>query len=247
MNFRLYNRLRKPTRIESFENDYMTFVGSNPLWRGNIIPLHPIFRNYTKIGERQYNKSKMIQDLWNLSDNQTWIRKDGRTDEWTSITLKSLDGGDQSFLTETELGCGGENKYRYTKSMDFCSHLREIVESIPTDIYLVRILKLNAGGRIKFHTDEVVFKKRRDIIRCHLPIVTNDKVMFQIGFPLGSPAPGFEVWDADILHERHLDSGFLWFTNVNTLHGVVNNGKTDRYHLVIDLRPTPEMLKKIYG
>ena len=131
--------------------------------------------------------------------------------------------------------------------MDFCSYLREIVESIPTDIYLVRILKLKAGGRIKFHTDEVVFKRRKDIIRCHLPIVTNDNVMFQIGFPRGSPAPGFEVWDADILHERHLDSGFLWFTNVNTLHGVANNGKTDRYHLVIDLRPTPEMLRKIYG
>ena len=161
MNFRLYNRIKKPTRIESFENDYQTFVGGNPLWRGNIIPLHPIFRNYTKIGVRQYNKSKMIQDLWNLTDNQTWIRKDGRTDEWTSITLKSLNGEDQSFLTETELGRGGKNKYKYTKCMDFCSYLREIVESIPTDIYLVRILKLKAGGRIKFpHRRSGVQKKR---------------------------------------------------------------------------------------
>ena len=59
--------------------------------------------------------------------------------------------------------------------------------------------------------------------------------------------PGFKIWDADVLHERHLDYGHLWYTNVNTLHGVVNGGNTDRYHLVIDMRPNPGMLKKIYG
>lgn len=247
MNFRLYNKIRRPNLIESFNNDYKTFVSSNPLWRGNIIPLHPILKNYMQMAECQYNKSRMIQDLWNLCDNQVWVKKDGKTEEWTSITLKSLNGEDQSFLTETELGCGENNKYKYTKAMDLCAYFREILESIQTDIYLVRVLKLKAGARIKFHTDEIVFKRKQEIIRCHLPIITNEKVKFQIGYPRGSPAPGYKVWDAEVLHEKYLDTGYLWFTNVNTLHGVVNNSNVDRYHLVIDMRPTPEMLKKIYG
>jgi hypothetical protein len=248
MNFGLYDKLiRKPTLIESFNKDYQKFVSSNHLWKGNTIPLNPIWRNYMQVAEGRYNKSRMIQDLWNLSDNQLWVSKDGKAEEWTSITLKSLNGGDQSFLTETELGSGENNKYKYTKAMDYCSYFRDIVESLPTDIYLVRVLKLKAGARIKFHTDEVVFKKKQEIIRCHLPIITNEKVKFQIGYPRSSPAPGFEIWDADVLHERHLDYGHLWYTNVNTLHGVVNEGDTDRYHLVIDMRPNPGMLKKIYG
>lgn len=243
--FDLYNR-RKESRSEAFNNNYESFVKKNPLWKGDVIPLHPINKNYMKITERLYNKSLMIQDLWTLCDNQNWISKDKDKQKWSSITLKSLDGGDQSFLIDTELGLGENNRYKYTIAMDYCPYLREIVESIPTDIYLVRILKLSARGKIKFHTDKVVFQRKREIIRCHIPIVTHKDIMFQIGFPKASPAPGYEIWDADILHERHLDAGYLWYTNVNTLHGVNNNSDIDRFHLVIDMRPTKEMLKIIY-
>ena len=146
MNFRLYDKIRrKPTLIELFNDDHHAFVSKNPLWKGNIIPLHPIRRNYMQVAEGRYNKSRMIQDLWNLSDNQSWVKKDGKTEEWTSITLKSLEGGDQSFLTETELGYGKNNKYKYTKAMDYCSYFRDIVESLPTDIYLVRSIEVKSG------------------------------------------------------------------------------------------------------
>ena len=107
---------------------------------------------------------------------------------WQSITLKSSDGRDQSFLKQTKLGRGEKNTYHYTDAMKNCNYFKEILKEIPTDIYLVRILKLKAGGRIKFHTDETVFKQTRDIIRCHLPIITHQAVEFQIGFPIQKPA-----------------------------------------------------------
>ena len=77
----------------------------------------------------------------------------------------------------------------------------------------MRILKLKKNGRIKFHTDEHVFKDRK-IIRIHLPIITNPDVKFQIGYPVQKPAPGYNIWNAQNLQ---LKKGYLWFTNVNTL------------------------------
>lgn len=230
----LYIPSDKRTLAQKFQEDGKKFIEANPLWREPIIPLLPLNNNYTVIGKKMYNIELLKKDLQIAINNNTWINKDK---SWLSLTLKSIDGEDQSFLKETELGTGENNKYKYTVAMKECTYFKKILEEMPTDIYLVRILRLNAGARIKFHTDEVVFKNRKQIIRCHIPIITNPRVKFQLGYPLSSPAEGYEIWKAEVLHERHLDVGKLWYTNVNTLHGVVNNGITDRYHLVIDMKP----------
>ena len=146
------------------------------------------------------------------------------------------------YASLTKLGIGEQNLYIYTTAMKNCNYFKKILDEIPTDIYLVRILKLKSKGRIKFHTDEVVFNQTKDIIRCHLPIITHPNIKFQIGFPLNKPAEGFEIWNASVLHEKYLAPGKLWYTNVNTLHGVVNNSNIDRYHLVIDMRPPYQIM-----
>lgn len=241
-NFHLKNRqIKKPEKPlalwEQFNNNYSEFVKANPLWIGELIPLHPIDRNYRKISAIKYNINKLKKDLWTASNNNEWINKDAETSKWNSITLKSFTGGSQSFLIETELGIGEENRYKYTKAIEGCDYFKEILDNIPTDVYLVRILKLDAGGLIKFHTDNVVFKKTKDIIRCHIPIITNKNVKFRLGYPQMKPAPGLGIWKADVLHEKYLEAGYMWYTNVNALHGVINNSNEDRYHLVIDMRP----------
>lgn len=116
---------------------------------------------------------------------------------------------------------------------------------MPTDVYLVRLLRVAPRARVKFHTDKDVFEHSGDIIRCHIPIKTNPAVMFQLDYPLTSPAPGFHIWNASVLHERHLSAGKLWYTNVNTLHGVVNNSDEERVHLVIDMQPPKAFYKGV--
>ncbi len=226
------NKNKNMNLIEMFNKQIL--LDKTPLWKDHLIPFYPIDKNYFKINNNKYDIDSLKNDLLKL-ETDSWINKDGKTDEWTSITLKSYDGYDQSFIKNTEFGRGNNNKYQYTPYMENCNYFKKVLDEIPTDVYLVRILKLKKNGRIKFHTDEDVFKDRK-IIRIHLPIITNPDVKFQIGYPVQKPAPGYNIWNAQILHEKYLEPGYLWFTNVNTLHGVENKGTTDRYHMVIDIR-----------
>ena len=223
---------QKMTLIERFNKHLL--LDKTPLWKGYLIPFYPIDNNYFKINNVKYNLDLLKKDVENVKKN-TWVNKDGKTDEWTSLTLKSCDGKDQSFLMNTEYTKNKKNIYQYTPDIQHCNYIKQILDELPTDVYLVRILKLKKGGKIKFHTDEEVFKSG-NLIRLHLPIITNPNVKFQIGYPIQKPAEGYNIWNALILHEKYLDPGYLWFTNVNTIHGVENRGNQDRYHLVIDIK-----------
>ena len=66
---------------------------------------------------------------------------------------------------------------------------------------------------------------------------------FQLGYPLNSPAPGYYIWDASVFYERFLESGKLWYTNVNAIHGVMNNSNEERIHLVIDMYPPKHIVQ----
>jgi hypothetical protein len=183
-----------------------------------------------KINPTLYELKEIKKEIFNL--NETWINKDLITNNWESLTLKSQNGEEQSFLKKTDF-----TNYIYTDIIEKLPSIKELLENIPTEIYLVRLLKLKKGGKIKFHTDEEVFKENNKIIRVHLPIITHKDVKFQIGYPLQKPAEGFSVWNAEVLYETHLEEGYFWYTNVNTLHAVTNNSPIDRIHLVCDMKP----------
>ena len=225
--------------MEGWRNKYRKATPpiQNPYWKDKFLAPHtPREKNFFIIGQGEYDVERLYKDVQIAVKNVGWVDKD-QIGAWKSITLKSSDGHDESFLVKTELGKGENNSYQYTSAMEGCRYLQQILENIPTDIYLVRILRLGPGGRIKFHTDKDIFSQKEDIIRCHIPIITNHGVKFQLGYPLSSPAPGFYIWDASVFYERHLEVGKLWYTNVNALHGVVNNSSEERIHLVIDMCP----------
>ena len=216
----------------------------SPLWTNITRPLWPLEMNYFKIRTQQYDVSRLRNDLSIAIQAGTWVKKD-KPGDWKSITLKGYHGQDQDFLTDTCLGIGADNKYEYTSVMDNCSYFKQILDEMPTDVYLVRLLRLGPRSRIKFHTDEIVFRETRQIMRCHIPIITHPDVKFQIGYPLNAPAEGYQVWNAYELGSRHLEAGYLYYTNVNTLHGVVNDSDTERFHLCIDFRPPPHLVKVV--
>lgn len=214
----------------------------NTYWSGTMKPHFPLYKNILKLSNIKYDVDMLSNEL-DVIRNIAWKNK---SLDWHSITLKGYLGLEQPHLKETELGRGAENKYKYLDIINNCSYIKQLLEELGTDIYLVRLLKLDPGGLVKYHNDGVVFNNYKNIIRCHIPIKTNDNALFKIGCPIQAPAPGFNIWKADDLVVKKLECGFLYYTNVNTLHSVVNNGKTERIHLVIDLRPTPKMIHKIY-
>lgn len=65
------------------------------------------------------------------------------------------------------------------------------------------------GTRIGFHTDT------GDYVKIHLPIKSNDQSLF-------------EYTDKSFV----MEPGYAYLTNVSMLHATINNGATDRVHLI---------------
>ena len=86
--------------------------------------------------------------------------------------------------------------------------------------YTVRALLVNlkAGGQIPAH-DDTGYSLMASC-RVHVPIISHDKVIFTIG---GEP--------------KVMKEGELWEVNNARIHSVVNQGESDRVHLILDWVP----------
>ena len=107
---------------------------------------------------------------------------------------------------------------------DFRKELKPVFDFIGDrynhDGYIVRALfaRLKGHGRIDTHTDGLF-----SLLKCHrihIPIITNDDVVFTIGG-----------------EEKVLGEGEMWEINNATLHAVDNRNDADRIHLIIDWVP----------
>ncbi len=89
--------------------------------------------------------------------------------------------------------------------------------------FVVRMIlaKLLAGGKIPNHTDAGF--SLLNCHRIHVPIITNDDVVFSVG--------GEEI---------NMRTGELWEINNGTVHGVENRSGADRIHLIVDWMPNHE-------
>ena len=94
------NKIDTRTMAEKFDKDGNAFICMNPLWKPPLIPLHPLDNNYRVIAKKQYNIDLLKKDLHIAIGNvDKWANKN-KNMSWQSITLKSSDGGDQSFLKQ---------------------------------------------------------------------------------------------------------------------------------------------------
>lgn len=101
------------------------------------------------------------------------------------------------------------------------------------DFHRVRIMRLKpGGGELARHadiTDPDAGTAEGKIVRLHLPLVTNEKVIFQ-------------SWTLDgKMIERHFPAGKWFYLDTRKAHRAVNGGTTDRLHLVVDIPSTPSI------
>ena len=82
----------------------------------------------------------------------------------------------------------------------------------------VLLANLVAGKEIEKHKDGGYYLE--SVRRNHIPIITNDDVIFEVG-------------EKSI----NMKSGSWYEINNNNLHYVKNGGDQDRYHLIIDILP----------
>ena len=98
----------------------------------------------------------------------------------------------------------------------------------------VRFMKLEAGKVIGKHTDKIdkqIGFDDGDIIRIHMPIRTNDQVVFTL----------YESTKDKDGTEYNLKTGHYYYTDVTKAHAVRNTSDVDRIHLVADCYSNEKM------
>lgn len=144
-----------------------------------------------------------------------WIPHVNRHDyegRWSGAALRSPGGAAGNIIPESS----DPSAWRETALLGRCAYFREVIGTLRCPLQAVRLLRLHAGSRIAEHTDQALDFEDGEV-RLHVPVATSDRVSFFIDGARLVMAPGE-----------------CWYTNVNLPHSVLNEGDTDRIHLVID-------------
>ena len=114
--------------------------------------------------------------------------------------------------------------------------IREIIFKLPCKFERIRFMKLAAGKSLRKHNDNIDPDiENKKIVRIHIPIRTNNKVVFTM----------YENDDDDDGEKLNLKTGHFYYLDVTKPHSVSNNSTIDRYHLVVDCYLNEE-LKAIF-
>ena len=183
-----------------------------------------------------YDKIQLIKDLKIAISIKDFINPEkisGKTFSlsketygWEALPLNTINGKEDN-NSAIPVSINGTNNFLPNRILKECKYIQEILNKLDTEIYLVRIMRLKSGGYISPHIDKLIDKK--NVIRCQIPIINDDKVDFVIDSK-----------------KYKMDPGNLYFINVGEkIHWVKNNSDKERITLVIDMKPSDKIKKKI--
>jgi len=160
----------------------------------------------------------------NYNKNKSWsaISLRGYSDDFSFITKPAE--MNKKWKKENE---GVHFELQDTKLRKEFPEVEQILGYLQAVPHRIRFMNLTAGGgELQRHTDQVdpdAGILNNKLMRIHIPIVTNDKVIF-------------EQWDCDGKNVKgHMSLGECWYLDVRKPHRAVNGGDTLRTHLVIDV------------
>lgn len=112
--------------------------------------------------------------------------------------------------------------------------LEPLIRLIPGEHQRIRLMRLEpGGGELTRHadiTDPEAGTGHRRLLRIHIPLLTNEGVVF------GS-------WDLEGKRTAvHMPAGSVWYLDTRKPHTAVNGGETARVHLVVDAYSSPDLL-----
>lgn len=161
-----------------------------------------------------FDEERLIADLSAVTEGR-WIPHFNTRDyegDWKVIPLYAKDGNDKDIFAHSP----SDSNISETKTLKQSPYFEEVIKTFKCPILTARILRLGAGAEIKAHRDYNLGYED-GCFRLHIPIVTNSDVHFVLGGD-----------------ELTMLPGECWYTNVNFVHSVRNEGDEDRVHLIID-------------
>lgn len=141
---------------------------------------------------------------------------------WNVINL-IYSGGEMDYRHEGDLGYGKEPPAP-TEALQRCPYFADLLAALPGTIKMARLSALPAGGRIHRHYDPVESVDFEDL-RIHIPVRTDPKVRFYLGF-----------------RRFQWRVGEAWYGDFTFPHSIYNDSSINRVHLIVDLTPCAENL-----
>lgn len=171
----------------------------------------------------RFDPERLARDLAVLA-SEDWIdhfltdRYDG---DWDVIPLR----GPKSAIHPVMMiaTTPGQKDFVDAPALGLCPYFREVIASFGAEARGVRLLRLTPGSTIKEHTDHE-YTDDDGTLRLHIPVVTNPDVVFLLN--------GTRIV---------MEAGTVWVLRLADPHGVANNGREDRVHMIVDLVMNPAL------
>lgn len=175
-----------------------------------------------------FDVDKLRADLHRM-ESPDWVRHYDLTQPsgWTTLPLRAING---SLNGPDSIRHGPFEQYQNTPLLDEFPYMREIIEAFKCPIGRVRLSKMAPHMAINAHRDinDEVASVAFGQVRLHLPIATNEKVLFLVGKEILQMAPGR-----------------LYYADFAKNHAVRNDGDEVRVHLFFELKMN-DWLKEIF-
>lgn len=137
--------------------------------------------------------------------------------DWTDHNLFTAQGNSALILVSTK----GEVNHEFnppmlpTDALNKMPYTSSIWDTLGIPKLRSRFMKIKAGGFMPEHYDTHPWW--RDKVRIHIPVKTNEKVVFRCGEAIAN-----------------MKAGECWVIDNADLHEVINPSDEDRIHLVLD-------------
>lgn len=159
-----------------------------------------------------YDQQLLQEDLQRVLSNVKMVRHfsdDDHDGGWNAIGLITSDGDPQKLRRG--------DTYSKTPVLKYAPYIENIIDNLPSRKQRVRLMRLEKQTKVFWHFDA---GENMDgaVARLHIPVVTNEKVEFQISH-----------------QDVKWNGGEFWYGDFSFPHRLRNGGEEDRVHLVIDL------------
>ncbi len=163
-----------------------------------------------------FEPARLAVDLHSLSAvpwTAHFVQQNSEGD-WSAIALRAPKGAQHPI--QMIVSSPGESEYVHTPFLARTAYFQAVLAQFECRLLSVRLMRLAPGSVIKEHSDyDLSFEG--GTVRLHIPVTTNDHVDFRLnGTRCVMPA------------------GSTWYLRLSDPHSVLNRGKTDRVHMVID-------------
>ncbi len=178
-----------------------------------------MFLDLTDRFPMRFDVDRMRQEVRDVQSDSLWLEHYDKalSTGWKAIPLVSRHGRMDGPESQR---WGDIRECRRTPVVEKMPYFREILDAFRCPHGRIRVLKLMPGAVIGMHRDiadeAAGFAYRK--VRLHVPIETNDGVVFHLGGGRIKMAPGR-----------------LYYCDFTQPHFVRNDGPTPRVHLVMDL------------